>query len=218
MQQAIQCYCRIVGLFMDNELERKWEEAVVAYCNEICLEGLQKPRGIFSQVNRSPSRDLKLQHTFVTSLKISVFWDIALCSPFKVNRRYSRLHHFHLQGWRLGCAWIQHETSKTSNCLHCVIARKSEIFITTAEDTWNPMFWPQRLCDNFTHCKLRPWIVYSSFQERYVIYWLWAWQLQYWAQTTLAVHILLPVPLAIRKVNTMRAARPSPSKHLKSCH
>jgi hypothetical protein len=30
-------------------------------------------------------------------MKISIFWDITLCSPFKLNRRFGGTRRFHLQ-------------------------------------------------------------------------------------------------------------------------
>jgi hypothetical protein len=36
-----------------------------------------------------------------TSLRSSVFWNITLCSPLKVKRRFGGTCHFHLQSWRI---------------------------------------------------------------------------------------------------------------------
>jgi hypothetical protein len=47
--------------------------------------------------------------TLVT--KSSVFWDITPCSPLKINRRFGRTCHLHLQGRRISQARNQHESS-----------------------------------------------------------------------------------------------------------
>jgi hypothetical protein len=34
-------------------------------------------------------------------MKSNIFWDITLCSPFKVNRRLGGIYRLHLQGGRI---------------------------------------------------------------------------------------------------------------------
>jgi hypothetical protein len=38
----------------------------------------------------------------VVAMKISIFWDLTLCSPLKVNRYFGGICHLHLQGRRKG--------------------------------------------------------------------------------------------------------------------
>jgi hypothetical protein len=43
-------------------------------------------------------------------MKSSIFWDITLCSPVKVNRSLEGTRHFHLQGRRISQARNQRES------------------------------------------------------------------------------------------------------------
>jgi hypothetical protein len=45
----------------------------------------------------------------VGEVKASIFWDITPCSPLKVNRRFGRTCHLHLQGRRIRQARNQRE-------------------------------------------------------------------------------------------------------------
>jgi hypothetical protein len=40
-------------------------------------------------------------------MKITIFWDITLCSPLKVNRRFGGIHRLHLQGRKINQARSQ---------------------------------------------------------------------------------------------------------------
>jgi hypothetical protein len=81
------------------------------------------------------------------SIKSSVFWDIMPCSPFKVDRRFGGICHFHLHCQRKNEARNQREagskraaTSKrlfTLNGIPGVIFQKIELFINTAVRTTN---------------------------------------------------------------------------------
>jgi hypothetical protein len=48
-------------------------------------------------------------------VKSSVFWDITLCSPLKVNRRFGGTCHVHLQCWRISQARNQCEAGGKQN-------------------------------------------------------------------------------------------------------
>jgi hypothetical protein len=37
----------------------------------------------------------------VTSMKSTIFWDIARCSPLSVNRSFGGTYHLHLQGQKI---------------------------------------------------------------------------------------------------------------------
>jgi hypothetical protein len=43
-------------------------------------------------------------------MKSSIFWDITMCSPLKVNRRFGRICRLHLEGRRIGQTRNQHES------------------------------------------------------------------------------------------------------------
>jgi hypothetical protein len=70
-------------------------------------------------------------------LKSSIFWDITLYNPLRVNQRFGGTCCLLLQDWRVSKARNQHEAgSKFSefqvplNGLHGVISRKTELSIT----------------------------------------------------------------------------------------
>jgi hypothetical protein len=44
-------------------------------------------------------------------MKITIFWDIMLCSPLNVNRHFGGTYHLHLQGRRMRRAKNQRESS-----------------------------------------------------------------------------------------------------------
>jgi hypothetical protein len=43
-------------------------------------------------------------------MKSTIFWDIMLCSPLKVNQHFRGTYHLHLQGRRISQARNQHES------------------------------------------------------------------------------------------------------------
>jgi hypothetical protein len=99
---------------------------------------------------------LKFELTII-ALKSSVFWDIMLCNPLKVNRWCGGMCHLSLQGLRISCLlsaswwflaclilqswrWMWHVPLKhwlTFNRLHSAIFREVELFITTSVKTSN---------------------------------------------------------------------------------
>jgi hypothetical protein len=51
------------------------------------------------------------------TLKSSVFWDITLCNPLKVNRYFKRTYGLHLQGWRVSQERNYYETGSKQRLL-----------------------------------------------------------------------------------------------------
>jgi hypothetical protein len=90
--------------------------------------------------------------------KITIFWDITSCRPFKFNRRFGGTCRLHFEGRRISkqvifgnqverkaklatSKWMRHVPPKrrlTYNGLHGVVYQKTELFITTAVGTSDP--------------------------------------------------------------------------------
>jgi hypothetical protein len=97
-------------------------------------------------------------------MKGSIFWDITPCSPLKVKRRFGGTHRLHLQDRRICQARNKHEAGRKQSCdwpilwswrwrryvppkrrlafneLHDILSQKTELFITTALRTSNPIY------------------------------------------------------------------------------
>jgi hypothetical protein len=86
-------------------------------------------------------------------MKSTIFWDITLCSPLGVNRRFGGTYRLHLQGWKnklstkpawkqvASSCWWRYVPPKhllALNGLHRIISQKMVLFITTAVRTANP--------------------------------------------------------------------------------
>jgi hypothetical protein len=78
-------------------------------------------------------------------MKSTIFWDIMLCSPLRVNQRFGGgTYRLHLQGWRLSWAsdqrerWWRHVPLKsklTFNGLQGIISQKIGLFV------FNSVLW-----------------------------------------------------------------------------
>jgi hypothetical protein len=67
---------------------------------------------------------MKRVYNFVC-MPSTVFWDITLCSPLKVNRRFGGTHRLHLQGRRISRARNQHENRWQAEITRCHIPEDS---------------------------------------------------------------------------------------------
>jgi hypothetical protein len=79
-------------------------------------------------------------HRITVAIKVSIFWNLAPCSPLKVNRRF-RGTYLHPQGRRISQVRNQHEAGGkhvfpkrvlTFSSLYGIICQKTKRFITTA--------------------------------------------------------------------------------------
>jgi hypothetical protein len=77
---------------------------------------------------------ISCQITF--SDKITIFWDITPCSPFKVNWCFGGTHHLPLQGWRISQGRNQCEAgSKSASTLKMEVVHSSETSVDTQRAT-----------------------------------------------------------------------------------
>jgi hypothetical protein len=60
------------------------------------------------------------------TLRSSVFWDITLCSPLKVNRRFGGTYRLHLQGRGISRARNQRESRRKAETLKMEVTCSSE--------------------------------------------------------------------------------------------
>jgi hypothetical protein len=119
---------------------------------------------------------LDIRHMFHFCLQIlnsSVFWDIMLCSPLKINWRFGRTcSACHLLSWWflvwliLGpCRWRRHVPPKrwlTFKGLHGVISQEVELYITTAVRTSNSTNFLWNIFHSSKYLLSPAWVMHSN--------------------------------------------------------
>jgi hypothetical protein len=89
--------------------------------------------------------NVRFEDLIAVVMNNTIFWNITPCSPLKVNRRFGRTYHLHLQGWisrvryqresrwqaRRWRTYIPPKSQLTFNGLRGVISQKILIFRTT---------------------------------------------------------------------------------------
>jgi hypothetical protein len=92
-------------------------------------------------------------------MKSSVFWNITLCSPLKVNRRFRRICHLHLQGWKMAVSY---------SFEMCVVFQQITQHYIPEDGTFRTKFWLGNL-DSLTNQGKDEWIILKCTAEEQVV-------------------------------------------------